>query len=539
MEDKEKRSVAEIRERGDFLIYEKNLLRLTFAPERKNPRSGVLQVMNVTSPGLYHMDQLNLTLASRRKSFVKSVIEKLGGSPSELESLLDEFVLKLGEEKVKSDTTRVVVNDQERQRAEKFLRNKNMFEELKEDFCMLGCVGEELNLLTCYLVATSRFLDKPLAAIITSQSGAGKSTIMEAALSLMPPEEQLSLTRVTPNAFYYLAAGRLKHKIIAIGEEQGAVGAAHALRSLISDGKLSQAVTVHDPRTGKMVAEERVIEGPCAILSTTTVPRMDDETWMRVMRLSANESEEQTKRILRYQLEQDSVEGYRREITGAKIRDKHFAIQRLLKKVPLQNPYINEMSFRSDLMRSRREHEKYLKLIRTIAIFRQHQKEKKKMAAAEDLPPFEYIEVTLDDIGLANKIAEVVLARTLDELTPPARSLLIEICKLVERRSSQMGLKQDEVRFTRRDIREFTKWSDFQIRNYISELETLEYLKIHRGGQGMGYVYELIFDGDPEENKYVPGLVDVEKLREKYHPPQRPPLNGSSFVGRLASLVGV
>lgn len=536
MQEESRKSQSEIKEQGNFLIYEKNLLRLTFSAEKKNLRSGVLQVMNVTDPKVYHMDQLNLALSSRRKSFVKSAIEKLGGSSSELEELLDEFLLKLGEEKKEKKNGSVVLNEQQKEWAISFLKNKNMFEELKEDFGVLGCVGEELNLITCYLVATSRFLEKPLAAIITSQSGAGKSTIMDAALSLFPEDEQLILTRITPSALYYMAEGRLKHAIVGIGEEQGVVGASHALRSLISDGKLSQAVTLRDPRTGQLVAQERVIEGPCAVLSTTTIPRMDEETWMRVLRLSANETEEQTKRILQYQLEQDSVEGYRREIAGKKVRQKHYAVQKLLKKIRVENPYIKEMTFRTDLIRVRREHEKYLKLIRTIAILRQYQKEKKKMQVDPDFPSVDFIEVTLDDIDRANKIAEEILVRTLDELTPPARNLLIEICNMVKLHCAKSGLRQEEHRFTRKNIRYYTKWSDFQIRNYIGELETLEYLKAHRGGSGMSYVYELVFDGDPEENEYVPGLVSVERLREKYY--SRLQNNGGTLMGRLVSLVG-
>ncbi|CCP05015.1 hypothetical protein BN439_3993 [Erwinia amylovora Ea644] len=65
-------------------------------------------------------------------------------------------------------------------------------------------VGEAGNLLTGYLAATSRKLDKPLAVLIQSSSAAGKSSLMDAVLGLMPEEERIQYSAMTGQSLYYL-----------------------------------------------------------------------------------------------------------------------------------------------------------------------------------------------------------------------------------------------------------------------------------------------------------------------------------------------
>ena len=72
----------------------------------------------------------------------------------------------------------------------------------------------------------------------------------------------------------------------------------------------------------------------------------------------------------------------------------------------------------------------------------------------------EYIEVQLSDIDTANRLAHEVLGRTLDELPPQTRKLLKLIQAMVTEQCQVQGLSQTDYRFSRRDVREFTGWSD-------------------------------------------------------------------------------
>ena len=127
----------------------------------------------------------------------------------------------------------------------------------------------------------------------------------------------------------------------------------------------------------------------------------------------------------------------------------------------------------------------------------------------------EYIEVTLSDVEQANAIAHEVLGRTLDELPPQTRKLLELIQCLVQRDCQQQRIEQDDYRFSRKAVREFTNWSDGQLKIHCKRLEELEYLLVHRGGRGQSFVYELLYSGDASsEQPHMMGLMDVKKLNQ-------------------------
>ena len=56
------------------------------------------------------------------------------------------------------------------------------------------------NKLVGYLAAVSRKLDQPLAIIIQSSSAAGKTSLMDAILAFVPPEDQVKYSAMTGQA---------------------------------------------------------------------------------------------------------------------------------------------------------------------------------------------------------------------------------------------------------------------------------------------------------------------------------------------------
>jgi DNA-directed RNA polymerase specialized sigma24 family protein len=94
---------------------------------------------------------------------------------------------------------------------------------------------------------------------------------------------------------------------------------------------------------------------------------------------------------------------------------------------------------------------KYLTLIQSIALLHQYQREVKW--AEHRGKVIEYIEVERADIALANRLAHEVLGRTLDEMPPQTRKLLLLIQAMVQETAQRQGCTASEVRFTRRDIR--------------------------------------------------------------------------------------
>lgn len=170
------------------------------------------------------------------------------------------------------------------------------------------------------------------------------------------------------------------------------------------------------------------------------------------------------------------------------------------------------MTFPDTATRTRRDHTKYLALIRAIALVHQHQRDIKTTTHRGEAK--EYIEATLDDIEVANRLAHDVLGRTLDELPPQTRRLLLLLDQLVSSACEKQKMDRCDYRFSRREVREVTQWGDTQLRLHLDRLVDLEYVLVHRGGRGQSFVYELLYDGQGQDGKpFVPGLIDVEKLR--------------------------
>ena len=128
--------------------------------------------------------------------------------------------------------------------------------------------------------------------------------------------------------------------------------------------------------------------------------------------------------------------------------------------------------------------------------------------------PIRYVEVALDDIATANRLAHEVLGRTLDELPPQTRKLLRLIVDLVQERCARLEMNRADYRFSRRAVREATNWSDTALKVHLARLAEMEYLLVHRGGRGQSYVYELLYQGEGEHGEpFLMGLIDVDKLR--------------------------
>lgn len=91
-----------------------------------------------------------------------------------------------------------------------------------------------------------------------------------------------------------------------------------------------------------------------------------------------------------------------------------------------------------------------------------------------------------------------------------------EIKALCKQRAEQSSCRADEVQLSRREIREATGWSDWQVRTYCQQLVDMEYLYAVSGNNGKRFVYELAFYSESEEdNPRMRGLVDVEQLRKQ------------------------
>src|SRR3990167_5123033 len=475
----------------------------------------------------FHVDTFDFYSARHRAAFIKQAAFELRESEDVLKQDLGRGLLKLEElqdqhiqNTLEKKHTGPTITDDEIQQALELLKSPDLLNRILDDFGRCGVVGEETNKLVGYLAACSRKLDRPLAVMVQSSSAAGKSSLMEAVLAFIPPEERIQYSAMTGQSLFYMGETDLKHKILAIAEEEGAHNTSYALKLLQSEGEVTIASTGKNAVTGNLETQEYRVEGPVMLFSTTTAIDIDEELLNRCLVLSVDESREQTQAIHAAQRQKRTLAGLKAKHDKTRILNLHQNAQRLLRPLAVLNPYADQLTFLDDKTRTRRDHEKYLSLIDTVTLLHQYQRDiKRDTCNGETL---DYIEVTLEDIAIANRLAHEVLGRSLDELPPQTRTLLHGITDHVAQACQRGSLKQSDYRFSRKDVRQWSGWTDFQVKKHMHRLEEMEYVLIHRGKRGQSFDYELLYQGEGESGElFLMGLIDAESLQcdAKKEPP--------------------
>ena len=491
----------------------------------------------------FHVDTLDLYSARARQAFTLTAAAELQ---------LDEGVVKrdLGrvllacEEHAETviaaaqapKSTEVVLSDSERSAALELLRDPLLVERIVADFAKVGVVGEATNCLVGYLAALSRKLDQPLAVIIQSTSAAGKSALMEAVLGLVPGEERVKFSAMTGQSLFYMGEADLAHKVLAVAEEEGASRAAYALKLLQSEGELSIASTGKDTASGRLITHTYSVKGPTAIVLTTTAIDIDEELLNRCLVLTVDEGSAQTRAIHDRQRSKHTLDGLLANDSRERLVGLHQNAQRLLEPVAVVNPFADRLTFADGSTRTRRDHVKYLTLIRVIALLHQHQRPK-RTATTADGRTVAYIEATLADIELANRLANDVLGQTLDELPPQTRRLLVVLDGVVTAEARLREIDRQQVRFTRRQLREQLGWGDTQLKVHLARLVDFELVIAHRAdGGGNGLVYELAWSGEGiDGRRFLIGLTaptsslmptSTARLRQRHGRGQQMPGRG-------------
>ncbi len=117
-------------------------------------------------------------------------------------------------------------------------------------------VGEETNKLVGYLAATSRKLDQPLAVIFQSSSAAGKSSLMDAVLSLMPEEERVEYSAMTGQSLFYMGGSGFEAQ--DFGDRRRGWRGAGLIRAeaLAKRGGADDRIDGHGSSDGLLVTQE-------------------------------------------------------------------------------------------------------------------------------------------------------------------------------------------------------------------------------------------------------------------------------------------
>lgn len=428
-----------------------------------------------------YYDSIDLYAARGRTLFAQALSRAWGAEPSRVERDLVLILERLEadrDEALRSGSKRAAVemSAADRELALSLLTDPDLFTRIVDDLSSLGYVGEELNKELLYLCASSRKLDDPISVLILSQSASGKSFLVDSVKRLMPPEDVVAVTSLSDQALNYI--DDLSHKFLVLGEAVHGEVVEHQIREMLSGKELSRLVTVKDPESGKM--QSRVVRTPVIVASVMsgTNHAINAENASRYFLVNTDESREQTQRIHEYQRHKYSLDRLREGRAGVEqIVRTHQAAQRLLAKRMIVNDFAPLLSFPSALMRTRRDHDRFLDLIACVCHVRQFQKPDERDGQLS------FIRCDLADYRVAYRImVEGVMSSTMRELPKGAVGLYDEIRAWVSREATRQNLLPAELSFTQRQVREWTGLSHTWVKYALRQLVDYEHITIAKGG---------------------------------------------------------
>jgi len=383
---------------------------------------------------------------------------------------------------IKSNQQEDVIKEKELTKPEKtaalkFLKQENLIEKTSELIQQSGVVGEEQNALLMYLIFTSRKRRTPLHIISLGASGTGKSHLQEKVAELIPEEDQIEITDLSENAFYYFGQQELKHKLILIEDLDGAESAFYPLRELQSKKRISKTV-VKKQTNGKERTVKLSVEGPVSVGGCTTKERIYEDNANRSFLIYIDDSKQQDEKIMAYQRAVSA--GLINTDQEEDIKELLKNTQRILKPVAVRNRYAPYLKIPSEVFKPRRTNNHYLQFVEAVTFYHQHQREEQVNKATGEI----YIETTLEDIRIANDLMKEVLLRKSDMLTGACRKYFEKL---------KLYLVGQELQsFTNLAISNLFRMPFSTVARYHHQLLNVGYLKIEKEKGSKTFNYQVV-----------------------------------------------
>jgi hypothetical protein len=375
------------------------------------------------------------------------------------------------------------LNLAEIEKAETFLKQKDLLTKTNELIGKSGVIGEEVNRLLMYIIFTSRKREQPLHVIGLGSSGTGKTHLQEKVGELIPEEERVSITTLSENAFYYFGKQELKNKVILIEDLDGAENALYPLRELQTKKRIVKTIASKNTK-GETQTKYLVVEGPVCVAGCTTKEHIYEDNANRSFLIYLDESIIQDEKIMQYQrqLSAGEINTYKQK----EIQEFLQNTQRVLKPITIRNPFANKLNLPQSVFKPRRTNNHYLQFIEAITFYHQWQRHRQFDKETGE----EYIETTLEDIENANMLLKEVLLRKSDELTGSCRNYL-------ETLKTYLKAKKKK-EFTGLEIRTQLRIKESTLRNYHKHLQLLGYIKRNTNKKTRSYTFELVISKDYE-----------------------------------------
>lgn len=434
-------------------------------------------------------DKVNLCSAASRTRLQRVLSSKYPDMP-DIEGTLLQFLNEAANDRRQPVSEEAEFSAEELEAGAKLLESPALLDILLEAVNAGGHVGETVNKKALILSVVSTRIKKQKSSISASTKGApssGKSVLVNEVISVCPQVWVYSLSRITTNALFYLKGKDLSRKVLFVDEMLGAADSDYGIRLAISEGQLKLLVTNKNAQ-GQLEAEEVNVpaENMCFI-STTTKLSLHQEMETRVIDLYTDESERQTKEILK--AEADEVDSEPAQTRRRLVQAALYQLQILDAGIPFAS--LLSECFPTGKVRARRDFPKLLSLIRASALLHQRQRE---VVGGKVL-------ASIEDYRVAKEIADVIIAQTLKDLSPQEEQIL-DIIRAM----------QDEEVTVRKLYKNVTGITNQRLKNIVGQLREKGFISWN-GEQGWKAAYTFV--EDPRETLKLP---TPEELLDMMHP---------------------
>jgi DNA primase len=437
---------------------------------RRNPHINAPQSIR-QSFDLYNDDQV--------EKFIRKAAEKLDHSTTLINTAIAQLTedvetwrIKQVENKKLKVKTKKMLTPSEQQEALSNLKRNDLMQWTLETLTNTGIIGESKNAMIIFTAMTSRLYEDPVSVICLSQSGTGKTYLLERVVKCFPAEDVIENTQFTDNSFYYWKEG-LKGKAIIIEDMEGAQNVEYTIRELISKKYITKT-TVHKDAKGNMQTVQHRVEGPASFLGCTTREKIYEDNANRCILIYLDSSKEQDEKIMAYQKQVRA--GAIDKTTEEQNRVLLQNMQTLLQTKKVINPYATLIDLPAAVLKPRRSIGILLSFIEAITLYHQFQCETDESGQILITHP------THIEWGFA--LLKESLFRKSDELSAALRNFLEELKELLT--------KEKKKSFFAIDIRKHSRISPRTLRKYLWELSDYGYIIVTGGNKyRKGYEYEL------------------------------------------------
>ena len=345
-------------------------------------------------------------------------------------------------------------------------------------------VGEEESVLMTYLAVSTCKLppQNRIGTQLTGDSSGGKTHVAKTVLELLPEEAVVDFTRMSSTALEHADSIDWNHKILFTAEAAGAEASIEVLKHYTDDsGSGSKLFTVEkDEGTNEYKSVLKESKGQPAFLTTTAKVINDYEFLNRLLTIPIDLSEKQTKRIIEFKGEKNTKPW---KYTGdEKWKEVYRNAFRLLNEYPVVVPYAEALVKMVDTkkIKSRRDIDKVLWLIKASALVHQYQRATVKVKGKE------YLIANFIDLVNAITIGKKGFERTFDNL----HESTVQVMEYLKEHRSKLEVRDvpgvGVLGFTVQDLLQHTKsqgWTRNFLYSHLNPLCDVGFLNKRKKGK--------------------------------------------------------